>query len=140
MSLERFCRKAPITGSPEESVDRIAERMREAHVGAVVIVDQRRAPVGILTDRDIVCRVVAEHRSAEATLVSDVMTAGLEILHTTESIDHALFTMRNKGVRRLPIVDGEERLQGLVALDDLLVLLSAELGQTAAAVRTNEGP
>jgi CBS domain-containing protein len=140
MSLERFCRRQPVVVSPRETVDGVAQRMRDEHVGAVVVVDERLSPIGILTDRDIACRVVADHRAPEATRVGDVMSKDLEVLRSVASLDEALFSMRRRGVRRLPIVSPEGHLSGLVALDDLLVLLSAELGQTAGAIRSNEGP
>jgi CBS domain-containing protein len=140
MSLERFCRKPMITSLPEEAVSTAAEKMNEAHVGAVVVVDEKRAPVGILTDRDLACRVIAEHRDPERTPVGEVMSAHVESVPRTASMDVALFTMRARGIRRIPILDEQGGVCGLLSLDDLLVLLSAELSMTSEAVRSNQGP
>ena len=140
MSLDRFCRKPLITAAVDDDVDAIARAMREEHVGAVVIVDAAAHPIGIVTDRDIVCRVVANGLSPRATRVRDVMTRDPQVVTTMDTIDAALFRMRQSGLRRLPIVDRAGRLAGLVSLDDLLVLFSAELGQAASAVRENSGP
>lgn len=117
-----------------------AELMRQLHVGSVVVVDEGGRPLGMLTDRDIVLRVVAEHRDPAATPVASVMSSEVACVQIDDLIDEAAFKMRQKGVRRLPIVDAVGKVCGIVALDDLLVLLSAELEQAAAAVRENQGP
>lgn len=140
MSLERFCRKQVTTVTPEDPVALAAERMRSSHTGAVVATDERGAPVGILTDRDLVCRVLAERRDPQDTRVGEVMSTSLVLGARDDRIEQALFAMRSRGVRRLPIVERDGKLAGILTLDDLLVLLSAELGQTAAVARTNEGP
>jgi CBS domain-containing protein len=140
MSLARFCRKTVAIIQPTQSIAEAAEAMRDRHVGALVVVQEDLRPVGLLTDRDIVTRVVAVRKDATATTVSDVMSAKPVVARVEDSLDRTLFAMRQEGVRRLPIVDGQGRVVGLVSLDDVLVLLSAELDQTAAAVRENQGP
>jgi CBS domain-containing protein len=140
MSLERFCRKATVTCLASDTVTAAAIKMREGHVGSLVVVDEQYKPIGILTDRDVVCRVVADQRSPDATRVGEVMSFDLQVAHATDKVDQALFAMQSKGVRRLPLVDVEGRLAGIVSLDDMLVLLSAELGQTTHTVRSNLGP
>ncbi|MBI3181078.1 MAG: CBS domain-containing protein [Myxococcales bacterium] len=140
MSLERFCRKPVATVLPSQTVLEAAQRMQQAHVGAVVVVDEANKPIGILTDRDIVCRVVAERRDPLGTPIRAVMSAPVAIARAEDLIEEAAFTMRQKGVRRLPIVSADGKAVGVVALDDLVVLLAAELGQAAAAVRMNRGP
>lgn len=140
MSLDRFCRKPVATVGPEQSIRDAAAVMKQSHVGAVVVVDGARKPVGILTDRDVVTRVVAEDRDPEDTRVHAVMSAHPQVVRKDDFIEEAALKMRIVGVRRLPIVDSDGKLAGVVALDDLIVLLSAELSQTATAVRINKGP
>jgi CBS domain-containing protein len=140
MSLDRFCRKALASTLVTESIVHAAMVMREQHVGAVVALDSFGRPAGILTDRDISCRVVAEGRDPVATPVSAVMTPSPATLRRTDTIDDASLLLRQRGVRRAPIVDEVGRFIGLVSLDDLVVLFSAELGQLAAVVRDNKGP
>lgn len=140
MSLDRFCRKQVVTAPMDEDVDQVAHRMRDLHVGAVVVVNERGQPLGMVTDRDIVCRVIAEGHSPKSIRVSEIMTPDLEVLRDQDSIDVALMRMRELGLRRLPIVNAKGQLCGMVSLDDLLVLLSAELGNAAGAVRENRGP
>lgn len=140
MSLERFCRKDLITMKPDDPVQWAAERMAQNHVGCVVVVNLEGRPVGILTDRDIVCRVVAQRKDPARTLVREAMSAGAGVIRDTELIDEALVQMRQLGARRLPVVNDAGTAVGMVTLDDLVVLLSAELGQTAQVIRSNRGP
>jgi CBS domain-containing protein len=138
MSLQRFTRKEVVTISCDASARQAAELMRERHVGAIVVVEGER-PLGMITDRDLALRVVAAERSANTPL-TEVMSRKLAALQVTDTIDQALFTMRREGVRRLPILDREGAIVGLVSLDDLLVLLAGELSSTAEAIIDNRGP
>jgi CBS domain-containing protein len=138
MSIERFTRKEVVTAQPDETAAEVAEKMRSHHVGAVVIVDLGR-PIGIITDRDVALRVVGEGRTTE-TPIREVMSSDLVLAHHDDTLDHIVIRMRQTGVRRLPIVDGDGALIGLVSLDDLFVLLSGELSTTAYAVLDNRGP
>ncbi|MBN1205389.1 MAG: CBS domain-containing protein [Myxococcaceae bacterium] len=140
MSLERFCRKTVSTALASETVQAAAEKMTQQHVGALIIVDESGRPVGILTDRDIVCRVLSERREPAATPIQAVMSAKPVVARVGDMIEEAAISMRQQGVRRLPIVNASGKAIGMVSLDDLIVLFTAELGQTAAAVRENRGP
>ncbi|MFZ5469094.1 MAG: CBS domain-containing protein [Myxococcota bacterium] len=139
MSLERFCRKRVVTVSPTQSVSEAARKMREEHVG-LVVVEEGGKPVGILTDRDVTCRVVAEGREAKALPVGEVMSRDVVVAQRDSLLDEVVVAMRRRGVRRIPIVDADGKVAGLVSLDDLTVLFAAELHQLAAAVRENQGP
>jgi CBS domain-containing protein len=140
MSLERFCRKPVVTMSPQQTVRDAALKMREHHVGAVVVVEEER-PVGIVTDRDIVLRTIADGRDPGATPVRDVMSGSVKLVRVDEKIDDAVRVIRAAGVRRLPIVDAVfGRVVGMVTLDDVVVLVAGELGAAAGAVQANRGP
>lgn len=125
---------------PTETVQAAAEKMVQQHVGALIIVDGAGKPVGILTDRDIVCRVLAGRRDPRATSIQEVMSPDPAVIRVSGSLDEAVVTMRQKGVRRLPVVNTSGQAIGMVSLDDLIVLLAGELGQTAATVQDNRGP
>lgn len=140
MSLGRFCRKLVAYITPEQSAALAAETMRERHVGALVVVREDLVPVGMVTDRDLVTRVMADRTDPTSVPVRDVMSQGITTIRADARLDEAVLRMRDRGVRRLPIVDDDGRLVGIVTLDDLLVLLSAELSQAAHAVRENAGP
>jgi len=138
MSLERFTRRELIAVAPDAAVDEVARLMRARHVGAVLVVDDGR-PVGIVTDRDLVVRLLADGWTPSAP-VRAVMTRELVVAQVEDDIDHAFFTMRRYGIRRLPIVDGGGTLVGMVALDDLLVLLGGEVSSLVETVLDNRGP
>ena len=139
MSLERFCRKSVVTVQPHQTVQEAATQMRDHHVGAIVVVEKDRA-VGILTDRDVTLRAIAEGRDPRTTPIGEVMSRDLKVLRGDEKIDDAVSSIRAAGVRRLPIVDATGKPIGMVTLDDLVVLMAGELGAAAGAVRENRGP
>lgn len=139
MSLERFCRKAIITVLSNQTLEETAQLMRNRHVGAVLILDSDR-PVGIVTDRDIVLRAVADGRDPKTTYVREVMSRKLTVVRDDQKIDDAVTAIRTAGVRRVPIVDSAGKAVGMVTIDDLVVLMAGELSAAAAAVQSNRGP
>lgn len=93
--------------------------MLDRKVGTLVVVNDAREPIGIITDRDLAVRVVAQARDAAATSVEEVMTAGPRCVVAETAIDEALRIMRSGEYRRLPVVSGR-KLIGIVSLDDIL--------------------
>jgi CBS domain-containing protein len=129
MSIEPIYVRDVETVGPEEPVIAVARRMRDRRLGTVVVVDGQRKPMGIVSDRDVTVRLVAEGGDAARTPVREIMTAmPTTVLHDT-SIEAALGCMRMGRVRRLPVVDGLGRLIGIVTLDDALRFLAEELGE-----------
>jgi CBS domain-containing protein len=107
--------------------------MQEHNVGTVVIVEDRR-PVGIITDRDLALALGARDVSPQAQ-VQKVMTRHVLAIPEDTGIYTATKFMRERGVRRLPVVDGEDRLVGIVTLDDLLHFLGRELYNLAEGIK-----
>jgi CBS domain-containing protein len=141
MSLDRFCRRPLAIVHETDNVYAAARTMRDYHVGAVVVVDEAGStPVGLLTDRDIACRVVAQGMNPKFIGVTSVMSHHPIVARRDEDIDGAVMRMREAGVRRLPIVDEQGKLAGFMALDDLTVLLAGEMEQAASVLRANRGP
>jgi CBS domain-containing protein len=106
--------------------------MRMAHVGTLVVVegDDKRVPLGILTDRDIVLSIVASNPQHLPFLtVGDAMSDNLVTTRDDASPDEALKLMEERGVRRLPIVDGTGTLVGILSVDDVVRFLSDVLGR-----------
>ena len=139
MSLDRFCRKRVVTAHASEPVMDVACRMRDEHVGAVVIVSTDGAPKGIVTDRDLVVRALAQGGDPAAA-IETVMTPDPVTLARSERLDDVVACMREDGIRRIPIIDDQGALVGLVSLDDISVLLAGELSASVAAVQNNRGP
>jgi CBS domain-containing protein len=126
MSAGRICSRDLDTVSYEENVLDAARRMRDRQVGTVIVVDDMR-PVGILTDRDLTVRVLAAGLDPQATSVSAVMTPSPTTIREDESIEAAVGYMRAGRFRRLPVVGPDERVLGILALDDVLELVAGEL-------------
>jgi CBS domain-containing protein len=97
-----------------------AERMHQHCVGALVVVNELQEPVGIITDRDIVERVTVDRLDPDDTCVGNVMTRHPIAIYEGASIDSALKCMRYGPFRRLPVVDRDGRLSGMLCLDDVL--------------------
>jgi CBS domain-containing protein len=129
MSIGRICVREVDTVDSNESVTVAAERMHDRAVGTLVVVNSAAEPVGILTDRDLVSRVLAKGRIATETPVVQVMTPAPKTISEQAPIESALSLMRSGRFRRLPVVGPENQLVGLVSLDDILMLLAEEFGQ-----------
>lgn len=107
------------------SVLEAARYMMEHNVGAVPVVRNGEL-AGILSERDIMNRVVAVGRTPGTTAVAEVMTANPRAVSADETVEECLFIMREFGFRHLPIVDGKD-LKGLVSLRDVLMHQAAEI-------------
>jgi CBS domain-containing protein len=135
MTVGDICTRSVVTAHADETVVEAARRMRDRHVGDLLVTDTQARPTGILTDRDIVVSAVAQSPDRlESLLVGDVMSRDVLTVRTGETLDEALKMMRGRGVRRLPVVSADGRLEGLVAFDDILELMSEELGELVALV------
>jgi CBS domain-containing protein len=111
--------------------------MRNHHVGDLVVIEEkegRKYPTGIVTDRDIVVEVVAPGVNPEGLTVADIMGPEVATVRESEGLFEALRYMRDKGVRRMPVVDREGGLVGIITLDDLLSLLAEEMTELAKLV------
>lgn len=127
MTVGRICQRQVDLADKDENVWRAAERMHQRTVGALVVLNEARQPIGILTDRDLMIAVIAENRDPHTTTVGQVMTKPVKTVSEKEAIEAALALMQSGAFRRLPVVDAQGQLVGLVSLDDMLMLLGEEL-------------
>lgn len=139
MSVGAICVRSVQVASPEETVRTVAARMAEAGVGTVVVLGVDRRPAGILTDRDVAVRCVAERRDPDTTDVGSVMTVPATCIQQSMPIESALSRMVGIHARRLVVVDDDERLVGILALDDVLELLAEELVSVGKLLRQRAG-
>ena len=138
MSLERICSKIVVTISPDATVLEAAQLMQSKHIGCLVVIDKSR-PIGILTDRDIVLKVVAGEKKPAETAVKKIMTVNPTMVNVNYDLLDAVRLMHNRGVRRLPIVDEHRHLLGIITMDDLLTVFSTEVANLAGAVQKEFG-
>jgi signal-transduction protein with cAMP-binding, CBS, and nucleotidyltransferase domain len=129
MSVERICTLEVDTAERHESVFVTAERMHQRTVGTLIVVNENKEPIGIVSDRDLVVRVIAKGKDPQTTMVGEVMTPCPEMVPKDMVIEDALALMRHRKVRRLPVVDDQGKLVGLLTLDDVMMLLTEELGE-----------
>lgn len=144
MSIGEICNREVVIAERSASVAELARLMREYHVGDVVVVESqagRRRPVGIVTDRDIVVEAIAPGLSPDTLTAGDLASAEMVLVTEGEGVLDTVRYMRSKGVRRMPVVDKQGILVGIVTLDDLLELLAeemVELARLTAAERRRE--
>ena len=125
MSVSRFAVRQVITVRPEETVEAAAQRMLEHDIGALVVVEGRR-PVGIVTDRDLVIRALAQGAPAKLTEVRAVMTLAPICIAESAPLEGAIADMKCYRIRRLVVVNEAQEVVGIIALDDILELLVEE--------------
>jgi CBS domain-containing protein len=135
MSIGRICTRVVATATPNESGRAAAQRMAEHNVGTVVVLDEDHRPLGILTDRDLVVRLLANGQDPETTTVAQVMTKPVRTLHEATPIEEALGTMAGAGIRRIVVTGDEGALAGIVTLDDMVELLAGEAGRIGEVIR-----
>jgi CBS domain-containing protein len=125
----------PSTIQTTEPAAEASRRMRQLDVGSLVVVDESGAVAGVLTDRDIVVRALAEGRDPNTTTVQEICSKELSTISPDDSVDDAVRLMREKSVRRLPVVEGG-RPVGIVSIGDLAVERdrSSVLGDISADV------
>jgi CBS domain-containing protein len=136
MAVGEFCNRNVVIARPDEGVRTVAVRMRDYHVGDVVVVasDADPTPVGIVTDRDLAIEVLAQDVRPEDVTVGDLMSARLVTLREDADLAEATATMRGKAIRRLVIVDGQGLLVGVLTADDVVEVLAEELNDLSRLV------
>ena len=139
MSAGRICSREVDLAEPRKSAQVAAVRMNARNVGTLVVIDADRKPIGILTDRDLAMKILAHGKNPFQTTVGDVMTSCPQTIDEETSIEDAIGVMRTGPFRRLPVVDDDRQLVGLLSLDDVLSLLAEEFSQIGRMVE-REGP
>jgi signal-transduction protein with cAMP-binding, CBS, and nucleotidyltransferase domain len=120
-----FMRASPSALGADAPCRDAARAMTERDVSSVTVVDAAGRPVGILTERDLVRRVM--FRDAGDTAVGDVMTEPVHVVRADEYLYHAIAVMRRRGLRHMPVVDGARRLVGMLNLHDALAVAAGRL-------------
>jgi CBS domain-containing protein len=126
MSIERICSRVTVSVDERECATAAAQRMVEHQTGTLVVLNDRRQPIGMLTDRDLVTRVMATGKDPEKVPVGDVMTRRPTTVSKDTPIETAISMMQAGGFRRMPVVGERKQLIGIVSLDDVLSLLAEE--------------
>lgn len=137
MSVGRICNRTTIIARKQDSVVETAKVMRENHVGSVIVVDDAGGaptPIGIITDRDLVLEVIAAELDPETVTAGDLVASELVAAREDDSLWDTMQRMQAHGVRRMPVVDPQGHLIGIITVDDLLELLSLELNELTQVI------
>jgi len=139
MPVADVARTGVMTAHRDQSAGNLATVMVEEQVGSVVIEDDSR-PVGIVTDRDLVVEVLEPRRDTEDVTAADIMSDTVATVYEDEGIFEAIETMLEHSVRRMPVVDADGALHGIVTLDDLVIMLTDELNGLAGVIEAETPP
>lgn len=145
MRVDDCCTRKVITATADTSIEDAARLMREHRVGTLVVVNEAgaRRPIGILTDRDLVVKVMAAGLSPRALVLRDVMNPELTTAAPDDDLMATLQRMLMRGIRRIPVTDRNNALIGILSVDDILQALieagSAAVRLMQVAARENAG-
>ena len=137
MSLETLCRREIVCVDVNTIILEATELMEEMNVGSVVVIQNDR-PVGIVTDRDVVLRVVNKKLDPAAVKAGDIMSLEVVTLKQSTGLYEALEQIKESGsrVRRFPIVDENGAIKGIITLDDVIYLLGKEMADVSSIIES----
>ena len=141
MNVGEICSRIVVVAEGNTPVQQAARLMRDNHIGALVVTEgsaAARRAVGIVTDRDLVVEVLAADLDYRKLSVGDIMSERPASVKETATVFETIAHMRSGGVRRLVVVDANERLVGVVAMDDLIPVLAEELSALAQAIKVEQ--
>jgi CBS domain-containing protein len=124
MLINEVMTRYPAYCRPDDSLESVAKLMRERDCG-IIPVCQGRKVVGVITDRDITCRGVAGGRNASEAAVREIMSSPVYCVHDHDDVQAAVDLMEVNQVRRLPVLDEDDDLVGIVAPSDLAPMFAS---------------
>ena len=130
MKVKQAMHKGVQWVDPGTSVEHLARSMREHDIGAIPIGENDRL-IGMVTDRDLVCRCLAMGLDPKTTTARDVMTKGTVFCLDTQELDDAVRVMETKKVRRLPVINAKKRMVGMLSLGDVYNAASPRISEEA---------
>jgi CBS domain-containing protein len=137
MKVGEICTRIVTFATKDMPLVDAAKLMRQHHVGSLIVVEEQkggRVPVGMLTDRDIVVEVLAPGLDYRNLKVGEIMSNRLITARDSDDMLGVLRVMRQKGIRRMPVVTESGTLAGIVTLDDLLEILAEEMDDLVDAI------
>ena len=137
MKIGEICTRIVTFATKDMPLVDAAKLMRQHHVGSLIVVEEQqrgRVPVGMLTDRDIVVEVLAPGLDYRNLSVGEIMSSQLITARDSDDMLGVLRMMRQKGIRRMPVVTESGTLAGIVALDDLLEILAEQMDDLVDAI------
>lgn len=142
MTIGPICSRETIIASPSDSIQTASQLMLQYNVGSLLVVEtdaKGNKPIGIITDRDIVLKAIAPELKISEVTLADIMTTKLLTAKETDAVYETLTKMRTKAVRRIPVVDAEGYLKGILTIDDLLEFFNKEMGEIVSLFKREQG-
>jgi CBS domain-containing protein len=133
MTVHECCNTEVVSASPDAKVIEIVRLMDGKNVGCVILVE-KEMPVGIITDRDIVLRVMSKDQDPKRITVREVMTRDPTVIEGGKGLFEAMREFEGKNFRRMPVVDEQGHLTGILTTDDMLKLLAREFSFVTAVL------
>jgi len=139
MRIKDIMHKGVASIAPETLVPQIARKMRDMDIGALPVVD-RGEVVGIVTDRDVTVRGLADRKDIESLAARDVMSRDVLCCQATDELHRALKSMESAQVRRMPVLDQGHELVGMVSLGDIAAAHRPDLTEEVLKAVTAHRP
>jgi CBS domain-containing protein len=139
MSLKTFMTQDVTALPATATVLDAAKFMTDMNVGSVVITDDNEKPSGLITDRDIVSKVLSQGKDSKAVKIDEIMISPVVTISEDKDILDATQTMSIHGIRRLPVTNSKGELAGVVSLDDILLVLGKEMQDIAVTLQKECG-
>jgi CBS domain-containing protein len=139
MTVGKYCERVIVFLTRDASLQEAAMMMRNYDVGEVIVVDKlngKNIPIGVVTDRDLVIEIMALQVDVEQISVGHIMSLELATVREDNSLSDTLDIMQQHGVRRLPVVDSNGILSGLIDTDIILKVLCQDVGNMLAFINT----
>jgi CBS domain-containing protein len=137
MQTGQICIRDVVCADRDLTILQAAQLTRKKHVGDIVIVDRTAKgalPLGIITDRDLVIEILAENLDFSQLTAGDVMSTDFITAPENQNVFETIEQMQHNGIRRLPVVDKQGYLLGIITVDDLLELLAMQLGELSKVI------
>jgi signal-transduction protein with cAMP-binding, CBS, and nucleotidyltransferase domain len=131
--LKEIVSRNLVTAEPDAKISEVARLMADRGVGAVLILEDDDKPRGIITDRDIVLRCVADHLDVEDTTVENVLSESVHTVLDTDGLYDVIHKMREARVRRIAVVDKDGKAVGVISFGDIVSILAKELSELGDA-------
>jgi CBS domain-containing protein len=142
--LEKICKRDVVTTTEDKSITEVAKLMRDHSIGDIVVVDksgEKNVPIGLVTDRDIVVSAIAENvDKIQNCVVRDVMSTDIICARVDEAPYDVAMRMRDNGVARMPVIDQNGQLCGIVTSNHLFRLIHEEMMALAEISRKHKEP
>ncbi|AUH73064.1 CBS domain-containing protein [Legionella sainthelensi] len=141
MIVGEYCNRDVVVINCNESVKNAAELMRQYHVGDLVLLEEqknKKAPIGIVTDRDLVIEVMAAGIAPESLLIKDIITEPFSSVFENDNLLDALELMHSKKIRRLPVINNDKTLVGIITLDDFIEILTENMAKVVDVIKLQQ--